>query len=193
VAQHLHDGCGQDLTALGLMAERLVRSVQDQSVDSLDIAKNISQGVHKVLQEIRSLSQGLLQVEFTPSELSAALNELTSRLSGTSGIRCVFASDNNIPLANKLHATQLFYIAQEACSNAINHAQATNIQVHFRVANDGQVMLRIRDDGIGISDDHIEGSGLRIMRLRAALIGASLTVVNAQPRGTVVTCTLKVI
>ena len=55
------------------------------------------------------------------------------------------------------------------------------------------LVLRVQDDGIGIPVPPTEsqgGLGLRIMRNRAAIIGATLTIEPAQPAGTVVTCTL---
>ncbi len=54
-------------------------------------------------------------------------------------------------------------------------------------------MLKIEDDGIGMparpADNH-SGLGLRIMRNRAAIIGATLTISPAEPTGTLITCAL---
>ena len=53
-------------------------------------------------------------------------------------------------------------------------------------------MLCVQDDGIGIPAQPTEnhgGLGLRIMRNRAAIIGATLTIEPAKPTGTLVTCT----
>jgi signal transduction histidine kinase len=57
---------------------------------------------------------------------------------------------------------------------------------------DGGLVLSVQDDGIGMPAQIAEGQGLglRIMRNRAAIIGAKLTFEPAEPSGTVVTCTL---
>jgi nitrate/nitrite-specific signal transduction histidine kinase len=54
-------------------------------------------------------------------------------------------------------------------------------------------MLSVQDDGIGMPGQLTEtngGLGLRIMRNRASIIGATLTIESAEPTGTLVTCTL---
>lgn len=53
-------------------------------------------------------------------------------------------------------------------------------------------MLRVHDDGIGMPAPPTtgQGVGLRIMRNRAAIIGATLTIEPAEPTGSVVTCAL---
>jgi nitrate/nitrite-specific signal transduction histidine kinase len=52
--------------------------------------------------------------------------------------------------------------------------------------------LKIADDGIGIPyPEPTDGAGLRIMRYRAASIGASLAFERGTTGGTVVTCTLR--
>jgi two-component system CheB/CheR fusion protein len=52
--------------------------------------------------------------------------------------------------------------------------------------------LRGQDDGVGMpKGEQPSGMGLRIMRYRAGVIGATLEVESSNGSGTVVTCTLK--
>jgi signal transduction histidine kinase len=115
---------------------------------------------------------------------------MASRLGETSEVHFVVEGADGIRVRDNLQATQLFHIAQEACTNAIKHGRAKNIQVQLRHV-DHAVVLRIVDDGIGIPEAPPKGLGLRIMHDRASVIGAKLTIEAAKPRGTVVTCTLK--
>jgi signal transduction histidine kinase len=59
-------------------------------------------------------------------------------------------------------------------------------------ARTGTLVLSIQDDGSGLPEegDRQNGIGLRLMRHRASLIGGVLSVLPAEGRGTVVTCTL---
>jgi signal transduction histidine kinase len=138
---------------------------------------------------VRSLAQGLARAEVEPADLQTALAELTSRVSETSGIRCTLDCDEGVKVEDRIDATHLYHIAQEACTNALRHSQAKQVKVSLR-AMDHAVVLCIRDDGIGIPPDHQPGLGLRIMRNRASVIGARLTIEPAQPSGTLVTCIL---
>jgi PAS domain S-box-containing protein len=189
IGQDLHDECGQELTALGLLADSLIENLGKTAPESVEIARKVEQGVQRVLRQVRNISRGLAQAQLEPAGLPAALVELTGRLSETSGVHCFFHGDEVVPIEDTLKATHLFHIAQEACTNALKHAQATTIEVRL-CSSDGVVLLQIQDDGIGIPQDAREGLGRRIMRNRASVIGARLTIEPAQPRGTLVTCTL---
>jgi signal transduction histidine kinase len=103
-------------------------------------------------------------------------------------VACTFDCPAPVALADNFAATQLYLIAQEAVLNALKVAQAR--QIRISLVSDHALTLRVQDDGIGIPDSPtgIQGLGLRIMRNRAAIIGASLTIMPGQPEGTVVTC-----
>jgi signal transduction histidine kinase len=81
--------------------------------------------------------------------------------------------------------------AQEAVHNVVRHAQARQVRITLKKA-DGGLILSVQDDGIGMpaSPTEHQGLGLRIMRNRAAIIGATLTIEPARPKGTLVTCVL---
>jgi two-component system CheB/CheR fusion protein len=89
-------------------------------------------------------------------------------------------------------AVHLYRIAREALANARQHADANHVDVALQ-AEDGQVVLTVRDDGVGPPmDGRLEevskGLGVRLMRYRADLLGASLHVRPAEGSGTVVRC-----
>jgi signal transduction histidine kinase len=74
-------------------------------------------------------------------------------------------------------------------SNALRHADPAEIRIEY--ACDGtQSRLEVLDDGHGIPDvrQRRDGLGLRSMRYRAGLIGATLDVVRRPDGGTRVTC-----
>jgi two-component system sensor kinase FixL len=128
-------------------------------------------------------------VEIDAGQLPAALTEMASRLGAASRVECIFQGDGAVRLADNGQATQLYHIAQEACTNAIKHANARQVAIRLR-SDEGAVILEIQDDGRGIRKAHSEGLGMRIMRNRASVLGAQLTVARATPRGTIVTCVL---
>jgi signal transduction histidine kinase len=93
---------------------------------------------------------------------------------------------------NNQTATHLYHIAQEAVANALRHAQARQIIIRLE-DSDGVLILRVSDDGIGLSPEAQDSSGMgvKIMHYRAGLIQARLTVEAADPVGTLVICTLR--
>jgi two-component system CheB/CheR fusion protein len=189
IGQDLHDDCGQDLTALGLLTETLETALVDSSSPEADIAGKIKTTAQRLMQRVREISRGLSQVEIDSAQLPAALAEMVSRLGEATKVECIFHGDEAIRLAHNGQATQLYHIAQEACTNAIKHANAKQVEMRLQAA-DGAVVLAIQDDGRGIRKGETEGLGMRIMRNRASVLGAQLTIGRATPRGTMVTCVL---
>jgi signal transduction histidine kinase len=73
-------------------------------------------------------------------------------------------------------------ILQEAITNVVKHAGATEVRISTRGGADG-VTLAINDDGRGIATGHVAGRGLANMQARARELGATLRVRSAG-RGT---------
>jgi signal transduction histidine kinase len=83
----------------------------------------------------------------------------------------------------------LYYIAQESVLNAVKHGRATSVIV--RLASEGERMkLSVQDNGAGfdLSQKTRLGMGIRIMRYRAKMIGATLEVHSEPGRGTEIGC-----
>jgi signal transduction histidine kinase len=129
-------------------------------------------------------------VQVDSEGLMAALAELAEHTRKESNLDCKFDCPHVVSVEDNLTAAHLYLIAQESVHNVIKHARARKIRISL--VADGGLVLSIRDDGIGIPSPRPErnGLGLRIMRNRAAIVGATLTVKPAKPRGTIITCVL---
>jgi signal transduction histidine kinase len=85
-------------------------------------------------------------------------------------------------------ATTAYYVASEALTNAVKHAEARRLDVRV-VRSNGVVRVRISDDGRGGTTLRA-GSGLAGLNDRVAALGGSLTVASPAGRGTVVEAVL---
>ena len=104
------------------------------------------------------------------------------------------ATSPSFPTDDPASPIQLYRITQEAITNAVRHGRAKNIYIDL-VEVEGRVILTVEDDGLGI--DHAApptaaapGLGVRTMRHRARMIGATLAIEPADGGGTIVTCKL---
>jgi PAS domain S-box-containing protein len=192
IGQDLHDGTGQELTGLAMMAERLAGELAAKNLPESKMAANIVDGLEEALSHVRALSKGLVPVEVDAEGLMIALAELASRTSDLHGVSCNFECDEPVCILDNQAAMHLYRLSQEAVNNAVKHGRGRNILISL--ADDGEfVTLTISDDGRGFPskrDPMTAGSGLRIMRYRAELIGATLSITGADPHGTIVTCLL---
>ena len=79
----------------------------------------------------------------------------------------------------------LLRIAQESMNNAVRHARPSMIEVRCSVEAPGAEIV-VQDNGTGMGTGRSDSWGLEIMRERALLIGAELSIEPAEPRGTLV-------
>jgi hypothetical protein len=191
IGQDLHDGTGQELTGLAMMAERLSGDLAERSLPQAAAAERIVEGLEEALSHVRALSKGLVPVEVDGEGLMVALSDLAARTSERHAVSCVFECDQPVSIGDNQTATHLYRLSQESVTNALKHGRARNITISLTGDND-LITLKIADDGTGLAENHHEssGTGLRIMRYRAELIRAKLTIGRARTNGTQMTCTL---
>jgi PAS domain S-box-containing protein len=190
IGQELHDGVGQELTGLGLMAQSLAERLPHAMAEKL-VAHRLVTGLDSIHQQVRELSRGLIPVHVESRGLSAALEDLAARTAETTGIAVTAECPESVELPDHATATQLFRIAQEAVSNAVRHGRPQQIRLTL-LAEPSGLGLHIKDNGIGIrrGSEAGNGLGLRIMQYRAGQIGGVLQIGPSRGGGTVVSCIL---
>lgn len=191
IGQELHDGIGQELTGLTMMMQRLASELADKEYSQAGPASKIHTRLEQALSHVRALSKGLVPVEVDAEGLMVALADLASRTTELSGVSCTFECHRPVAIADSQTAMHLYRMSQEAVTNAVKHGRPRNIVIRLGVERD-LATLRVIDDGSGFAEsmEKTAGTGLRIMRYRADLIGAQLEITSARPHGTIVTCYL---
>jgi PAS domain S-box-containing protein len=190
IGQDLHDSVAQEMAALNLLARDLAETLETDPANAPKLVERIEKGLQRGQKELRAILQGLLPVAVDREGLMAALADLASRTQQQAKVTCTFDCPEPIALTDNLTATHLYLIAQEAVHNAVKHGKPRNIWIDLQ--SNHTLVLRVECNGIGMPAWPLatEGLGLRIMRNRAAIIGAHLTIAPAESTGTVVTCTL---
>jgi signal transduction histidine kinase len=187
----LHDSLGQTLTGIGMLSTALRQSLVGADSGTTYIAAEIAGQTQRALDQVRLLSKSLFPVEVEAESLMAALRDLAAATAGLHKIQVRVEGAAPKELRDGKVANEFYRIAQEAVTNSVKHSHARTVTI--RIAGDaGLTRLEIADDGIGIPyPEPADGAGLRIMRYRAASIGASLAVERGARGGTVVTCSLR--
>jgi signal transduction histidine kinase len=190
IAHELHDSLGQELTGLGFLAKSLSRSME--GTEGSEAAGRVKDGIERALDQLRGIAKGVMPVEPDAEGLMSALATLATTLEKMCSVPCRFECPSPVKVAKHQVASHLYRIAQEAATNAMKHARPKSVTVSL-TADAAALVLKVEDDGIGLPARHESlqaGSGLRIMKYRAAALGAELTFVSRSPSGTIVTCTL---
>jgi hypothetical protein len=191
IGQELHDGIGQELTGLTMLTQRLVGELAGNDPPHASAATKIRSGLEQALSHVRAMSKGLVPVEIDSEGLMQALEDLAARTSEIHGIVCLFECQRPVAVADDQTAMHLYRMSQEAVTNAVKHGRPRQIVIRLLVEG-GRTTLRVIDDGAGFaaSPEKVAGTGLRIMRYRADLIGAQLDISAARPQGTIVSCSV---
>src|SRR5882672_3083933 len=189
IAQELHDGLGQELTGLGFLSQSLTDILKEP--EEIRRAGRLTDGLKRALEHIRGLARGVSPVAPEPDGLTTALGQLAESTAAATGIACRFDSDESALVESNTIAVHLFRIPQEAVTNASKHSRPGRIILLLDSSDEG-LSLTVADDVIGLGErnGNTGGGGFRIMRYRAAAIGASLRIEPAEGGGTRVTCIL---
>ncbi|PYK58608.1 MAG: histidine kinase [Verrucomicrobia bacterium] len=192
IGQDLHDGLCQQLAGIELMSEVLEQNLSRKSKTEAAQAAKIAEGVRAAIGDTRMLARGLSPVDVESNGLMSALQELASNTEKLFHVACRFECPQPVLVRDHASATHLYRIAQEAINNAIKHGKAREITVRL-TARSNQANLTVTDDGRGfvVKPEQTSGMGLRIMKYRAGMIGATLEIRRANGRGMLVACMFK--
>lgn len=179
IARDLHDEIGQMLTTLLLQLDATTQALPVAGRDELDAARG---SVRLALDELRRVSSRLRPAALEQLGLVSALTELTRTFARTSRVRVRRRFSGSLPELQPETELAIYRIVQESLTNIARHAQAANVTVSL-AADAGGIVLRIVDDGRGFAEGRVEHGGLRGMRERAVLIGATLLVQRGSPSG----------
>jgi two-component system sensor histidine kinase UhpB len=179
IAQELHDAVGQALTVVLLEIEDAARHVPPEHRARLTAAQDT---VRAGLEDTRRIVAELRPEALDDLGLRSALISLVTRLSERTGIPMHRHFDAALPALEPEVELVVYRVAQEALTNAVRHAGATEINVHLERTPTG-LCLRVLDDGEGLSTEGRPGGGLRGMRERAVMVGAQLDVLTGPEGG----------
>jgi len=189
IGHDLHDDLCQRLGGVQLLSGVLEQELAAEGHPRAPQANRILALVQEALDRARMLARGLAPVAVEAGGLTTALEELAGNAAELFQIRCEFRGELLVGITDAGAATHLYRIAQEAISNAARHGRAKRVVIRLRDGGDC-FELSVVDEGRGFARTTaaMAGMGLRIMKYRAAMLGATLEVRSAPGQGTTVTC-----
>jgi signal transduction histidine kinase len=176
IAMDLHDTVIQQLFAVGLSLQAMLRRVRDP-----DLAGRIETAVDDLDTTIKQIRTTIFDLD-APAQaaglrdrLLALVAEVRHALPSVPGM--VF--DGPIEVAvDQATADELVVVLREALSNVARHAEASRIEVTL-TADASTVTLTVEDDGVGPpAEAPGHGSGLRNLASRAERLGGRFELVR---------------
>ncbi len=188
LAREVHDQIGQIGTSIKMLALSMRRRIGDEHRDSVqELIALADEGINAA----RSISAALRPPLLDDFGLAAALDHYAKGLARRGGIE-VKAELSGDSALTPIQANQLFRIVQEASTNVLRHAAASQLDLRGeQVEGEMLYQLDIIDNGVGLGQVRADASGLRNMRERAAMSGGRLDMGSGpNGRGTRVTVIL---
>lgn len=189
LGRDLHDGLGQELTGLSLLASAFATSAERSGSPLAADARALVQIATTAVATCRDIVRGVSPLTESNGGLAEGLQRLVSRADALGSCRVKFRDVRDAPLNLNWYArNQLYRIAQEALNNALAHSLAHNIEVLLQI-DSRTVRIQVADDGRGFSAAAKDsGFGIATMRFRAAAVNARLSLDANPGGGTAVIC-----
>jgi len=192
IGSDLHDGVGQRLTGVAMMAKALAKRLPEGS--ERDQATAIVAEMGEAIAETRTLARELFPSAAEALGLAAAIRDLAASTSRRAGVICTSDWDDDLAVpkiddgSETPASMHIYRIVQEAITNSLRHGQAQRIWITTETSDQG-TKIEIRDDGIGLrataGGDSL-GLGVRSMSYRCRLLQAQLEVADHPAGGAIV-------
>lgn len=174
IARNIHDLVGHHLTALSINLEIASHLSTGRPKDQIDKAHSISK---LLLSDVREAVSEIRKTENI--NLTEALETLVA---GLPKLDVDLNISDDVEISDAKMADVILRCVQEALTNSLKHAQAKEIKIVIKL-KDNDILLDIKDDGIGLSNLDIAGNGLTGMRERVMSIGGYMHIETAEQKG----------
>jgi signal transduction histidine kinase len=186
ISRELHDDLGQALTTHLLALRNLQEDLSLPAETMFERLQSLHDQSYEVLVKIRRLARDLRPPVLDALGLKVAMQTYCTEFTRRTHLPVIFEADASLPELQDTYRITLYRILQEALTNIIKHAQASQVWVELSI-EDELVNLTVQDNGIGFSEEKpvSNGIGLEGLRERVTLAGGRLTVSSAPKRGTI--------
>jgi signal transduction histidine kinase len=185
ISQELHDNIGQVLSFVKLNLGTTSGMDEQPKQRKINESRDL---LAQVIADLRDLSKSLSFQQISKYGLVQAINIEIERVN-KSGLIKINMEVNGPPYSlGEQRELVLFRIFQESLNNALKYAHALNLSINLLYAED-LFNLTIADDGIGFSNETTSksnGSGLKNIESRAALIGAEAVLESEPGKGCII-------
>lgn len=183
LAGDLHDGLGGMLSGVKINLSRLVNTNKENSMNT-DLYKVIDQ-LDTSVTELRRIARNMMPESLLQLGLEASLKDMCHEIT-TADTKVDFQSFNiSKEIPGEMQVT-IYRIIQELVSNAIRHADATEIFIQCS-QTENTFFITVEDNGKGFDTSSIgthKGIGLANVKRRVEYLKGKLDIASVKEEGT---------
>ncbi len=183
VALGLHDTVIQQLFAAGMHLQGVVGAIDDTRVRTR--VEATVELLDDTVKELRATIFALRPASARPDRLRGQLLDVMTHANSALGFDPRLQFDGPLDTVDDNIAMHLVPVLREALSNIARHAHAHRVGVTVTITD--ELTLTVSDDGDGLPDEVLGGSGLSNMASRAHALGGGFTIAPQMGGGSLLT------
>jgi signal transduction histidine kinase len=185
ISRELHDDLGQALTTHLLALRNLQEDLTIPVEQMFARLQSLYDQSYEVFVKIRRLARDLRPPVLDALGLRVAMQTYCTEFTRRTHLPVMFEAEASLPELPDTYKITLYRTLQEALTNVVRHARASQVWVELSV-DDERVSLTVQDNGIGMEESSgANGIGLAGLRERITIAGGTLNISSAPKRGTV--------
>jgi signal transduction histidine kinase len=191
ISRELHDDLGQALTTHLLALRDLQGDLTIPIEVMFERLQNLYTQAFEISIKIRGLARNLRPPILDALGLRVAIETLCAEFTRRTHLPIHLEVDPDLPMLPDAYNITLYRVVQEALTNIIKHAQATQAWVELSV-EERTINLTIQDNGHGFlnSSSQSSGIGLSGLRERLTIAGGTLNISTSTTNGTILSAQL---
>lgn len=187
IAEDLHDGVGQLMTAAWLNLQALNEQLPINDSPQYQLINKTLLLVDESCKEVRQVSHNMMPNALLRKGLVNAVQEFISQIN-TGKLSINLQTEELQKMLPSHIETILYRVIQESVNNVVKHAKATQLDISINQDNEG-IDVMIEDNGKGFDTSIIrdsDGIGLQNIRSRIAYLKGTVTWDSSEKNGTLV-------
>lgn len=168
IARELHDSLAQSLAYMRIQVTRLKAEIKDKDEQApvYTILEELREGLVSSYQQLRELLS-TFRLKMQEESLFIALEDTINEFSHRASLPIELDIWLNETILSPNEEIHLLHITREALSNIVKHAQAKKAWVRLSKQEDGNILMQIEDNGMGIQQKaDLHHYGMKIMEER---------------------------
>ncbi|HAV78528.1 MAG TPA: hypothetical protein DCX53_14360 [Anaerolineae bacterium] len=186
ISRELHDDLGQALTTNLIALRDLQNDPSLPKGDMFDRLQSLYEQSLEVFIKVRTLAHNLRPALLDALGLKTAMQTHCNEFTHRTKLPINLEMDSTLPVLPDIYEVTLYRVLQEALTNIIKHADATQVWVDLTI-EDKTINLTIQDNGHGFDPAKTQSNGIGLtgLRERVTLAGGKFNISSSPVRGTV--------
>lgn len=200
ISRELHDSTVQNLTSMVHKVELCSKLVEMDPIRCKLELVTLGKTLREIINDTRQMIYNLRPMSFDDIGLEVTIERALDKLETNEAKKVNFSVVGESYKIKPVIGITLLRIIQEACSNAIKHAEPSYIKVILEY-EPNEIRLTVEDDGKGFDVEHMDtstkkdnsGFGLSMMKERIYLLSGNINIESKIDCGTKIYVTVPIV